>query len=392
MSIATEERPQTQSAQAEKKSSSSTRGSGAPSSSGSGGPLRRAPGRIRVSRKEVVDLTTQLSIMIQTGVDVSSAMKACGRRSRKPVLRMMLDDIHDSVMSGNPLSESMKAYRDVFGDTFIASVAAGEASGRLPEVLGELAKIERGNLRLQSNIRTMLAYPIMLGSVSSLVLAALIFFVLPQFAQIFKQFDMPLPIVTQLLIGFASELRIRWWLWIPLAIGGLVGLIVFKRSPRGREFWDYFTLYTPIIRDVARNLQIGRTCRLLGLMVESGVPLLESIRLAKMASSSLRYQRLFGRLEEDVLNGKGLSSGLQAADFIPPGAADMLLTAERTGSIGPVTELIGGHYEEEGETKMKEIVTLLEPAITVGMGVIIAIVVSAVMLPMFDMASVSSGK
>lgn len=355
-------------------------------------PRRKAPARVRLSRKDVVDLTTQLSIMIRTGVDVSSALKACGRRARKPVQRVMLEDIHESVMSGNPLSESMKAYRDVFGDAFIASVAAGEASGRLPEVLGELAKIERSNLRLRGNIRTMLAYPVMLCSVSSIVLAALVFFVLPQFAQIFKQFDMPLPLVTQLLIAVSSELRVRWWLWIPLMVSSVVGLVLFKRSPTGRAYWDYFALYAPVIKEVTRNLQIGRTCRLLGLMVESGVPLLESIRLAKLASTSLRYRQMFATLEDDVVNGRGLSNGLQQADFIPAGAADMLLTAERTGAIGQVTELIGAHYEDEGETKLKEIVTLLEPAITVVMGVLIAIIVSAVMLPMFDMASISSGK
>ena len=223
------------------------------------------------------------------------------------------------------------------------------------------------------------------------MLGALVLFVLPQFAEIFEQFEMPLPMTTQLLIGMSMELKTRFWLWVPLALSVAGGLYAFKRTEKGKAYWDWILLYSYFLRDVSRNLQIGRVCRLWGIMIESGVPMLESLKLARLASTSVQYRELFAELEDDVINGRGLAAGLQRADFIPPGAAEMLVTAEQTGTMGVVTEIIGTHYEEEGENKLKEIVTLLEPAITVGMGIVIAVVVSSVMLPMFDMAQVSSG-
>ena len=144
-----------------------------------------------------------------------------------------------------------------------------------------------------------------------------------------------------------------------------------------------------MIRDITRAFYIGRTFRLLGLMIESGVPLLEGLQLTRNAVRNSLYRELFDDLEESILNGRGLASSLIKAGFVPPVAAEMVLTAERTGTLGMVTELMGEHYEEEGETKLRELATMLEPLIIVVMGVIVATIVMAVMLPMFDIATLA---
>ena len=148
-------------------------------------------------------------------------------------------------------------------------------------------------------------------------------------------------------------------------------------------------LNTIVIRDITRAFYIGRTFRLLGLMIESGVPLLEGLQLTRNAVRNSLYRELFDDLEESILNGRGLASSLIKAGFVPPVAAEMVLTAERTGTLGMVTELMGEHYEEEGETKLRELATMLEPLIIVAMGVIVATIVMAVMLPMFDIATLA---
>src|SRR5688572_19544158 len=148
-------------------------------------------------------------------------------------------------------------------------------------------------------------------------------------------------------------------------------------------------LNVPILRDVTRAFYIGRTFRLLGLMIESGVPLLEGLQLTRNAVRNSLYRELFKELEEAILNGRGLASSLIKAGFVPPVAAEMVLTAERTGTLGMVTELMGAHYEEEGESKLREMATILEPLIIVVMGVIVATIVMAVMLPMFDIATMA---
>jgi type II secretory pathway component PulF len=269
----------------------------------------------------------------------------------------------------------------------VAIVAAGEASGNMSEVLAQLAQLQRTELRRRSSIRTMMAYPLLLTSVSGMVILGLVFFVLPTFASIFEQYDTPLPWITRMLLAMSMELRNHWWLWAPLALVTLTAAIVFLMSEPGRRCRDRVLLSAPFVRDVTRTLLAGRACRLLGMMLQSGVPLLETLGLTRAAIGNFLYQDLFSRMESDVTNGRNLAEALLEADFVPPSASEMVATAERTGSLGSVTQLIGEHFEEEGETRMRELVTVLEPLITVGMGVVVAIIVLAVMLPMFDLTT-----
>ncbi|MEZ6112363.1 MAG: type II secretion system F family protein [Pirellulaceae bacterium] len=354
---------------------------------GSGKPANR---RFKLSKRDLVNLTSQMAIMTRSGVDICSVLDTLARRSRRPLLRDMLISIRDSVEGGNPFSIALEQYGEVFSPTFIASVSAGEASGRLPEVLSQLAQLLRSELRLNNSVRTMMAYPILLMSVSGVVLMGLVLFVLPQFAKIFNDYETPLPLLTRVLIAIATELRTRFWLWLPLLVLGISGLASLRFSQFGRRLMDRMMLNVVLLRDVTRMLFTGRVLRLLGLMLESGVPLLDSLRLSKLAVGNSLYRELFELLEEEVLNGRGLGTALATSTFIPPGAAEMVMTAEKTGSLATVTRDMGEFFEEEGEAKLRELITFIEPLITVVMGVLVAIVVMAVMLPMFDMSSLAS--
>ena len=342
-----------------------------------------------LSKRDLLSVTTQLAIMTRSGVDLASAFQSLSQQCGNPALRNILGQIHRDVTGGKSISDAMQAQAAIFGDAYVASVAAGEAAGKLPEVLGRLSQFQRTELRLRSTIRTLLAYPVLLASVSSLVVIGLITFVLPKFVDIFGQFDLALPVVTQIVVVFSDLLRSYMYLWLPIALAGLVGLIVSRNIDAGRKHWDYAMLNAPIIRDITRAFYIGRTFRLLGLMIESGVPLLEGLRLTRNSVKNVLYRRLFDELEDSILNGRGLASSLINAGFVPPVAAEMVLTAERTGTLGMVTELMGEHYEEEGESKLRELATMLEPLIIVVMGVIVATIVMAVMLPMFDIATMA---
>ena len=345
----------------------------------------------RVGRKELVNLTSQLAIMTKSGVDLSSALQSLVRQCVHPTLKMVLVDVNENVLGGKRVSESLAQYPTIFNQTFVASVAAGEASGRLPDVLHQLSQLLRSELKLRNSVRTMLAYPVLLTLISGAVLSALVIFVLPRFAQIFADMDAELPVITQMLLAVSNEFRSRFWLWIPGIGIGVGGIWAFFRSHTGKRTWDQVTLYSPVLKDVTQTLIIGRICRLLGLMIDSGVPLLESLRLARASVKNSLYRELFSQLEDDVLNGRGLSTALSASQFVPPSASEMIMTAEKTGALGTVSTMIGQHFEEEGEAKLKELVSIAEPVITVVMGVVVAIIVMSVMLPLFDLSS-AAGK
>ena len=340
-------------------------------------------------KRDLLTVTTQLAIMTKSGVDLASAFESLAQQSSNERVRTVLARIHEDVTGGKAVSEAMRAQAEVFGDAYVASVAAGEAAGQLPKVLGRLAELERTEIRNRATIRTLLAYPILLATISSLVVTGLVIFVLPRFQKIFEQFEVPLPMVTQVLVAFSDTLRHFTWIWAPLLVAAIGGVITSRYTASGRRWWDRATLNTIVIRDITRAFYIGRTFRLLGLMIESGVPLLEGLQLTRNAVRNSLYRELFKELEDAILNGRGLASSLIKAGFVPPVAAEMVLTAERTGTLGMVTELMGAHYEEEGETRLRELATMLEPLIIVVMGVIVATIVIAVMLPMFDIATLA---
>lgn len=352
---------------------------------------KRSPLGRKVSQKDLVAMTSQLAIMTRSGVDVASALQSLVRQQKSEVVRAILEDVHENVLAGSALSDSLANYPRIFNGTYVASVAAGEASGRLPDVLAQLATLLRGQVKLANSVRTMMAYPVVLAGVSSIVLLALMLFVLPRFETIFSDFDAPLPLITRLLLVVSCELRHRFWFWGPVVLSLMTGTVFFLRSKTGRHMSDHAMLHFYLLREVTRTLLIGRTCRLLGIMIDSGVPLLESLALTRNSVKNSLYRQMFCRLEDDVLNGRGLAKALLDSEFVPGAAAEMVVTAEKTGTLGSVTRMIGEHYEEEGEARLKEMVAVMEPAITVVMGLVVAVIVMSVMLPLFDLSSAAKG-
>jgi len=347
--------------------------------------------RRRISRQEVADMTAQLAIMVKSGVDLASGLTSLAAQCERPAMAEILSDVNELVISGNTLSESLKQYPDVFDAAYTATIAAAEASGRMADVLRQLADMQRNELRLRRSIKGLLTYPILLTVISSGVIATLVIVVLPKFADIFEQYDAKLPVTTQMLIAFAAEFKSRWWLWIPLAGGAGMGFMTWKNTDGGKRSVDGFLVNAVQIRNVTRPMLIGKLCRMLSLLLTSGVTLLEGLRLCREAINNTHYKDLLDELTDSVVNGKGMGATLLEAEIIPASAREMIATAERTGNLSEVTQLLGDYYEEETENKMKQVVRLLEPLITVVMGAIVAFVVLSVMLPIFDLSTIAQG-
>lgn len=351
------------------------------------GKSPRSHKRSRVGKRDLMALTSQLAIMARSGVDLATALGDVSRECQNPKLRVALEQIHEDVLSGRSITSALGSYEHMFGQSYVASVAAAEAAGRLPEVLARLAALLRSELRMISTVRALLAYPLLLAGVSTLVVFALVFFVLPQFASVFEQLDLTLPLITRILVGVANEVRGRYWLWGPLSVGLVGGGILFALSDTGHRFLDRLLLSLVLVRDVTQALLIGRAFRLLGTMIESGVPLQTGLQLTRSSFRNTLLQSLFKTMEDDVVNGRGLSTSLANSRFVPSAAAQMVATAERTGTLALVTQQIGEYYEEEGETRLRELAGVLEPLMIIVMGVIVGLVVMSVMLPIFDFAT-----
>lgn len=342
-----------------------------------------------VPKRNLLFTTLQLAIMTRAGIDFASALDTVAKQCRCRPLQEALRQVHADVSSGVPVSEALARQSHVFGEMYVASAAAGEASGRLPEVLDQLAQLQRSEMRFQTTIRTLLGYPALLATVCAGVLAAMVLFVLPNFAEIFADSEVPLPILTQILLAVAEELRGRLWLWGLLAGGAAAAAVSYLRSEAGRRWRDRGLLRVRMLADVSRALLTGRAFRLLATLLDSGVTLVEGLQLVGNCSRNSLVRDTFEAVRRDVLNGRGMASSLLAAEAVPGEAAEMVAMAERTGSLALVARLIGEYFEEEGESRLRALVGMLEPAIVEAMGAVVALVVLSVMLPMFDLVTLA---
>lgn len=344
----------------------------------------------KVTKRDLLLMTTQLSIMHKSGLDLAEALKGVSQQVTNPVLKKAVEQILKDVEAGQSFSAALQSQSRIFGEAFVASIAAGEAAGNLGEVLKRLTELLRNEVRLTGTIRSVATYPLVLICVAFAVINALVFFVLPQFGEVFQNLDSPPPATTQFLLSVGETVRGNAT-FILLSLGfGIIGFINALRSSVFARAFDSFILETSMLKKATCALFTGRMFRLIGTMLQSGVPLLEAIRLCRRSIRNSRFQDLFDRFEKEVVNGNGLSIVLSSSTIIPNGAAQMIATAEQSGDLGNVMESIGEFYEDEGERHVRDLASLLEPLIIVVMGGVVALVVMSVILPLLDLSSTSS--
>lgn len=341
----------------------------------------------KVRQTDLLMMTSQLTIMSRSGVDLADSFKGAASECDNPVLKRVLEQIYEDVSAGDTVSASLDRHVDVFGNTYVVAIQAAEASGQMTEVLERLTKLLRYEIRLRNTITGILTYPAILFTVALLVCTALVLFVLPQFATVFEDLEKPVPPSTQFLLDVSVFVR-SYFLWLipATAIGGVLTWQGLK-TETFKLFVDTVILNLKGLGPAVQSLSAGRMFTLMGTMLQSGIPLLDALALCRTSSGNRLLQNLFARLEEDVINGRGISPGMLAATCIPGGASQMISTAERSGRLGDVMQTVGEFYEEEGERLIRQAVKFLEPAIILTMGIFVSFIVMSVMLPLLDINS-----
>ena len=342
----------------------------------------------RVSKADLLMVTSQLSIMLKAGVDLADALNGVASECRNAPLRKALRSVYDAVSSGETVSAALEKHSHIFGSTYVVAIRAGEASGQMTEVTERLTKLLRYEIRLSNNIKGMMTYPVILFSVAFMVTGALLFFVLPQFATVFAGLDKPVPPSTQFLLDASMFVRSHYWIVLPGIVATVILAWKMRHNSSVRLMIDRMLLKTRGIGPAVQGLSCGRLFTLMGTMLQSGIPLLDTLVLCQTASSNLLIRQLFVRLEDDVINGRGISAGLATTDCIPNGAAQMILTAEGTGRLAEVIATVGEFYEEEGERQIRQAVKILEPVIILSMGVFVSFIVMSIMLPLLDVTDI----
>ena len=343
----------------------------------------------RVKGSDLIVALSQLSIMCQSGDDLAEALNTVANQCQSPKLKQVLLASYQDVSQGVKFSAAIAKHPGVFTESTVAALAAGEQAGRIVDVLERTTRMMRKDQNLRSSILALLMYPAVLCSITIAVICSMLFFVLPQFATIFRDMDRAVPPLTSLLLSIGSGLRENWILIAIMAVAIATLGICFRNHPRVQRVLDHTLLHGMIIKESARALITGRVFRLLGTMLENGIPLLESIRLCRNATRNKLFQEMFDNVEHEILQGEGMSTTLVEASFLPAGAAHMISTGERTGKLPAVLQSVGEYFEDEGERRLRTLVKMLEPAIIIGLGGVVAVVVLSIILPLLDVTTAS---
>lgn len=351
------------------------------------GPKASLPSIKRLKGLSLV--SRQLALLISTGTPIVEALRAIERQVADPKWRAVLGDVRGRVEDGSPLSEAMGAHPKMFDAVARSLVHAGEAGGTLEEMLRRLAMLSRQQEKLVASVMGSMLYPAVLIVVSVGVLILMLTFVLPKFTTMFEALDAPLPATTQFLMVLSEGLRSYWWA-VPPALAAMgIGAWRLMTTHSGRQKLEWALLHGPLVGKIAQSLMVARLVRMLGVLLEAKVPLLESLQLTRESIPSGHFKDLLSRAETDVSQGESLSSAFARDGFIPAAVAESMQNGERTGRLGSVLSSLGDFMDEDNELVVRSLSSIIEPVILIGLGVLVGFVAISMFLPLFDLTTMT---
>jgi len=336
-------------------------------------------------------LTTRQLATLVTVAPLEEALRAIALQAERPAVRNVLEGVHAGVMEGRRLSDAMSLQGQAFPPLYRAMVAAGEASGALAPILERLADgLERDQV-VRGKVITALVYPAVLAVVALGVITALMMFVVPKVVDQFDSMNQTLPLLTRLVIGVSDLLRDWGWLLaVVLALMGLISAVALRR-PAIRLKVDTAILKLPVVGRLTRDLHGARMARTLSTMIAAGLPVLEGLTITARTVSNHALRAATVLMADAVREGGGLSAAMRRADVFPPILVHMTASGESSGRLEPMLERAADYLEREFSTFTAVMLSLLEPAIIVLMGGIVAIIVLSILLPILQINTLALG-
>jgi general secretion pathway protein F len=354
------------------------------------GEASRGKAAARIGANELVNMTRQLSVLVTATTPVEEALNAVALQSEKEGARKRLLAVRERVLQGWRLADAMGEDRRSFPDLYRAVVAAGESSGDLGAVLDRLATMLEKNRTMRNKAVASLIYPAALALVAIGVVTALMVFVVPKIVEQFQTFDAKLPFVTRLVIGVSSFFA-QWGLILAvLVVLGCVAFWQAMRQPAFRLAFDRAILTVPLLGKLLRGLEGARFARTLSTLFAGGAPLLDCLSGARETVANAHMRERLALTIAQVREGGGLAQSLKRADALPPMMIHMVAAGERAGAVPQLLDKAAIQLEEEFDTASTVALRLLEPAIIIGMGGVVMLIVVAILLPILRLNALAS--
>jgi len=356
-------------------------------------PLGSSLCNAKVKQTDLILFTTQLSVMLDSGVVLSDALDAIAEQSENGSFKMVISTVSEAVKSGENFSRALTWFPRVFNSMFISVIKASEASGTMAQMLSVLSGYLDFEAETRKKIKGALTYPIIMALMAVAATGTLMFFVLPRFTKIYEARGSSLPKITQALVSVSQVLanfRIMTVIITSLIFAG-VGFYYWIRTDTGRRVIDFIKIRTPILGTMFIDTVVTRSMRIMATMVNTGVSLLDAIEVIQGSCDNYYFQKLWSGTSNKIQDGYQLSESIlisPGADLIAPGIIQMLRAGEKSGKLGSVCDKISVFYEKKLEASIKSVMALMEPLMITILGAIIGTIAIALLLPVFRISSV----
>jgi len=340
--------------------------------------------RQALSAQAVMLLTQQLSNLLNAGLPLDRALTVLISVTDDPRSKALLERVQEKVRGGSTLADALEA-QGTFSRFYLNMVRAGEAGGALEAVLKRLTEFLERSRALRESVSSALIYPLILLSVAALSVIILLTFVVPQFQQLFADAGKALPLATQIVIATGNGFRHYWWVGL-LAIFLIVAALRQQMSrPESRVRWDRWFLRLPLFGDLIAKVETARLSRTLGTLLGNGVSLLNALTIVRETLTNRVLATALGEVAEHVKTGRGLADPLLEAGDFPKLAVQMIRVGEETGQLQEMLLQVADTYDEEVQTAVKRMLTLLEPALILGLGVVIAGIIMSILVAILSL-------
>jgi len=340
----------------------------------------------RVSAGEVSTFTRQLSTLLGAGMPLVPSLTILMKQSKNDLLKKALAQIREQVTEGKSLTDSMSAFPRIFPPFYLNMVRAGEASGTINLVLERLADFSENQQQLMNKLRSALAYPIIMFFMGTAVIFLLMTFVVPKITGIFEDMNQTLPLITTILITVSNFLKSFWWLILMIIFAAVAALKYGTTGTEaGKRLWDVFKLKIPVFGPINRKIAIARFCRTLATLLQSGVPLLAAMEIVRNIVNNVVIGDAIHQAAKDLEEGQGLSGPLTRSGMFPPLVTEMIAVGEQSGTLENMLNRIAIAYENESQSDITIITSILEPVMILVMGLAVGFIVVSILLPIFEM-------
>lgn len=343
-----------------------------------------------IKGKDLAIFTRQFSTMVNAGLPLVHCLDILSKQTEKPAFREVISEVMRSVQAGSTLAEALGKKKEAFNSLYVSMVDAGECGGILDDILMRLAQYIEKAEALKRKVKGALTYPLIVFGVAVTATVFMLLFIIPVFAKIFEDFGGQLPGLTQMVVNLSDFLKSSWWVLTGVTVAGVMAFKRYYRTLGGQRRIDGFLLKAPIVGDLVRKASIARFARTLGTLISSGVPILTGLDITARTAGNKVIEEAIMATKGSIREGETIAAPLRASKVFPPMVVQMIAVGEETGALDKMLDKIAGFYDEEVNTSVETLTSVIEPIMMVGMGLLVGGMVVAMYLPMFELINVVS--